>query len=89
MPSLTPPSRMPQDVAQYRSRFGDDYFSFWVGGVFYIAINSQYYCDDSRVKNLREEQETSAAPLLSVARGAILIRVRLLPAAKPSCFASP
>ncbi|KAL3904518.1 MAG: hypothetical protein SGPRY_011257 [Prymnesium sp.] len=64
----------PEDVAQYRSRFGDDYFSFWVGGVFYIAINSQYYCDDSRVKNLREEQEASAAPLLSVARGAIPIR---------------
>jgi len=27
----------------YKRRFGDDYFSFWVGGVKFIVINSQLY----------------------------------------------
>ena len=27
----------------YRQSFGDDYFSFWLGGVLFIAINSQFY----------------------------------------------
>ena len=28
------------NVAEYCARFGDDYFSFWVGGVKYISINA-------------------------------------------------
>uniref|UniRef100_T1IS27 Calcineurin-like phosphoesterase domain-containing protein n=1 Tax=Strigamia maritima TaxID=126957 RepID=T1IS27_STRMM len=39
------PSR--QTVSAYRSSFGDDFFSFWVGGVFFIVLNSQYYWDSS------------------------------------------
>jgi len=46
-----------EDVTRYRSRFGDDYFSFWAGGVFYVAINSQYYCDDTHTKELRRAQD--------------------------------
>eukprot|EP00316_Scyphosphaera_apsteinii_P012134 CAMPEP_0119305612 /NCGR_PEP_ID=MMETSP1333-20130426/6572_1 /TAXON_ID=418940 /ORGANISM="Scyphosphaera apsteinii, Strain RCC1455" /LENGTH=418 /DNA_ID=CAMNT_0007308751 /DNA_START=157 /DNA_END=1413 /DNA_ORIENTATION=- len=30
-------------IAEYRLHFGDDYFCFWVGGVLFVAINSQYY----------------------------------------------
>ena len=41
---------------RYRSSFGDDYFSFWTGGVFFIVINSQYYYDSSGVKEIYDEQ---------------------------------
>jgi len=30
-------------VREYRERFGDDYYSFWAGGVKYVAFNSQFY----------------------------------------------
>ena len=30
-------------VSSYRQSFGDDYFSFWIGGVHFIVLNSQYY----------------------------------------------
>ena len=30
-------------MSEYCARFGDDYFSYWVGGVKYVSINSQYY----------------------------------------------
>ena len=49
------------DVRDYVSKWGDDYFSFWVAGVFYIAINSQYYhiaCDNDEAKEMRKGQET-------------------------------
>ena len=29
--------------ADWSGWFGDDFYSFWVGGVLYIAIDSQYY----------------------------------------------
>lgn len=45
------------DVDRYRARFGDDYFSFWVGGVMYVALNSQYYRDSTDVPALREAQD--------------------------------
>lgn len=38
-----------ETVTKYRASFGDDYFSFWCGGVFYITINTQYYWDGSEV----------------------------------------
>jgi len=44
-------------VARYRGSFGDDYFSFWVGGSFFIVLNSQLYFDDSLVKGLSAAQE--------------------------------
>jgi len=45
------------DIECYRSRFGDDYFAFWVGGVMYISLNSQYYRDDLQTRSLREQQD--------------------------------
>ncbi len=40
-------------ILQYQEDFGDDYFSFWVGGVKFLVFNSQFYHDDSLVKELR------------------------------------
>ena len=51
----------PSDIERYRQRFGDDYFSFWVGGVMYVALNSQYYRDDASTVALREDQDAWAA----------------------------
>jgi len=45
-------------VTRYRGSFGDDYFSFWVGGSLYLVLNSQYYVDDSLVKSLSTAQES-------------------------------
>jgi len=41
----------------YRDVFGDDYFSFWVGGVLFLVLNSQFYEDASLVETEAAEQE--------------------------------
>lgn len=46
-----------ESVSRYRSSFGDDFFSFWCGGVYFLVINSQYYEDSTQVPNLAAEQE--------------------------------
>ncbi|XP_054714011.1 serine/threonine-protein phosphatase CPPED1-like isoform X2 [Uloborus diversus] len=46
----------PATVADYREKFGDDYFSFVCGGVLFIVINSQFYEDPSLVQDLAKEQ---------------------------------
>lgn len=46
-----------ESVSRYRSSFGDDFFSFWCGGVYFLVINTQYYEDSSRVPKLAAEQE--------------------------------
>ncbi|CAK9300331.1 unnamed protein product [Gordionus sp. m RMFG-2023] len=46
-----------KDVLDYRRDFGDDYFSFWVDGVKCIVLNSQYYFDDTHVKEYSKEQD--------------------------------
>lgn len=48
---------LPADVQAYTGHFGDDYFSFWVGGVFYLNINSQYYMDAAHTQELRQDQD--------------------------------
>ncbi|KAH7947344.1 hypothetical protein HPB52_010256 [Rhipicephalus sanguineus] len=37
----------PASVYAYRNSFGDDYFTFWCGGVMCIVINSQFFEDTS------------------------------------------
>ena len=32
-----------QSVGRFVSRHGDDYFSFWAGGVCFLSLNSQFY----------------------------------------------
>ena len=38
-----------ESVEEYRRNFGDDFFSFWVGGVKFIVINTQYYENSTKV----------------------------------------
>ncbi|XP_065332262.1 serine/threonine-protein phosphatase CPPED1-like isoform X1 [Cloeon dipterum] len=45
------------DLLAYQSSFGDDYFSFWCGGVFHIVVNSQFWHDRSLVKEEAEKQD--------------------------------
>ena len=50
-----------EDVERYKARWGDDYFSFWVGGVLYVAINSQYFmlsCANDEARAMAAEQDT-------------------------------
>ena len=44
-------------VNLYTLDFGDDFFSFWHGGVHFIVINSQYYENSSQTQDLSDEQE--------------------------------
>lgn len=44
-------------IDDYCKNWGDDYFSFWVGGVFFLVLNSQLYCDSSKCPELRQAQD--------------------------------
>jgi len=46
-----------ESVSRYRSSFGDDYFSFWCNGVYFLVLNTQYYEDSSKVPQIAREQE--------------------------------
>jgi serine/threonine-protein phosphatase CPPED1 len=46
-----------ESIAAYKSEFGDDYFSFWVNGCKFIAINSQFYLNSEHVPDERKAQE--------------------------------
>ncbi|KAG7507700.1 Serine serine/threonine-protein phosphatase CPPED1 [Solea senegalensis] len=45
-------------VEQFCNAWGDDYFSFWVGGVLCLVLNSQLFYDASACPQLKEAQET-------------------------------
>ncbi|XP_068162356.1 serine/threonine-protein phosphatase CPPED1 [Antennarius striatus] len=47
----------PRTVEQYCSAWGNDYFSFWVGGVFCLVLNSQLFYDSSACPQLKEAQD--------------------------------
>ncbi len=44
-------------IANYTSVWGDDYFSFWHGGVQFIILNSQFYEDCSLTEDLAKAQD--------------------------------
>lgn len=46
-----------ETINKYRSIFGDDYFSFWCGGVLFIVLNSQFYWDPQHVEEMAREQD--------------------------------
>ncbi|XP_031699290.1 serine/threonine-protein phosphatase CPPED1 [Anarrhichthys ocellatus] len=48
----------PRTLEQYCSAWGNDYFSFWVGGVLCLVLNSQLFYDGSACPQLKEAQET-------------------------------
>ncbi|XP_064640663.1 serine/threonine-protein phosphatase CPPED1-like [Lineus longissimus] len=47
----------PETVDRYKANFGDDYFSFWCGGVKFISPNTQYIKDPSKVATLKEDHD--------------------------------
>ncbi|CAG7837529.1 unnamed protein product [Allacma fusca] len=58
------PTRATVDI--YREQFGQDFFIFWVGGVKFLVLNSQYYrCPD----NVPEELEKQNSLLDTLAEG--------------------
>lgn len=43
-------------IADYEKLWGNDYFSFWVGGVKFVVANSCVFYDDSKASKEAEEQ---------------------------------
>lgn len=46
-----------ESIDQYKSEFGDDYFSFWTNGCKFITLNSQLYFNSKQVAHLRQQQD--------------------------------
>jgi hypothetical protein len=44
-------------LSRYKSSFGDDYFSFWCGGIRFLVLNTQYFEDASKVPELAQKHE--------------------------------
>lgn len=57
-----------ETVEEYRSTWGDDYFSFWVGGVLFLVLNSQFLFDASQCPALKQAQDQWLEQQLSLAR---------------------
>lgn len=47
----------PDSVDDYKSKFGDDYYTFDCGGVLFIVLNSQYYKERTLVQDLASAQD--------------------------------
>ncbi|XP_075292813.1 serine/threonine-protein phosphatase CPPED1 isoform X3 [Opisthocomus hoazin] len=56
-----------ETIDNYCKNWGDDYFSFWVGGVFFIVLNSQLYFDSSKCPELKQAQDVWLNEQLAVA----------------------
>lgn len=46
-----------ESIASYESDFGDHYFSFWVGGMHALVLNSSLYYDPSNAEDMLGEQQ--------------------------------
>ena len=46
-----------ESIKEYTDEFGDDYFSFWVGGVMFIVLNVQLNKDPSKAMDLYQAQD--------------------------------
>ncbi|XP_027695133.1 serine/threonine-protein phosphatase CPPED1 isoform X1 [Vombatus ursinus] len=55
-------------VDEYCHTWGDDYFSFWVGGVLFLVLNSQLYVDSSKCPNLKKAQDQWLDTQLAMAK---------------------
>lgn len=58
----------PETIVEFRQTWGDDYFSFWVGGVLFLVLNSQFLYDASRCPALKRAQDQWLEQQLSIAR---------------------
>ncbi|XP_068555945.1 serine/threonine-protein phosphatase CPPED1 isoform X3 [Anas acuta] len=56
-----------ETIDNYCESWGDDYFSFWVGGVFFLVLNSQLYFDSSKCPELKQAQDVWLNEQLAVA----------------------
>lgn len=57
----------PETIDDYCRQWGDDYFSFWVGGVFFLVLNSQLFFDHSKCPELKKSQDAWLRDQLAVA----------------------
>uniref|UniRef100_A0A8D0GQS5 Serine/threonine-protein phosphatase CPPED1 n=1 Tax=Sphenodon punctatus TaxID=8508 RepID=A0A8D0GQS5_SPHPU len=57
----------PETIDDYCKHWGDDYFSFWVGGVFFLVLNSQLYFDSTKCPELKQTQDEWLNGQLAVA----------------------
>lgn len=57
-----------ETIQDFSKNWGDDYFSFWVGGVFFLVLNSQLMFDASKCPELKENQEQWLSDQLAVAQ---------------------
>lgn len=64
---------------RYRDHFGQDYFSFWCGGVLFLVLNSQYYKSTCKVKTFAEEQDKWLTEILSKHKGQRIIVFQHIP----------
>lgn len=56
-----------ETVEEYCRTWGDDYFSFWVGGVLFLVLNSQLLFDASACPALKQAQDRWLDQQLSIA----------------------
>ncbi|XP_044534337.1 serine/threonine-protein phosphatase CPPED1 [Gracilinanus agilis] len=57
-----------ETIAEYCQTWGDDYFSFWVGGVLFLVLNSQLFADSSKCSNLKQAQDQWLDIQLAIAK---------------------
>ncbi|XP_048188381.1 serine/threonine-protein phosphatase CPPED1 isoform X2 [Perognathus longimembris pacificus] len=57
-----------ETVEEFRQTWGDDYFSFWAGGVLFLVLNSQFLHDASQCPALKLAQDRWLEQQLAVAR---------------------
>ncbi|XP_061455538.1 serine/threonine-protein phosphatase CPPED1 [Rhineura floridana] len=57
----------PETIEDYCQQWGDDYFSFWVAGVFFLVLNSQLYFDASKCPELKQAQDAWLGQQLAIA----------------------
>ncbi|XP_020663476.3 serine/threonine-protein phosphatase CPPED1 [Pogona vitticeps] len=58
----------PETTENYCQHWGDDYFSFWVGGTFFLVLNSQLYFDASESLELKQAQDAWLDKQLALAQ---------------------
>lgn len=56
-----------ETVEEFCQTWGDDYFSFWAGGVLFLVLNSQFLYDASRCPALKQAQDHWLDQQLSIA----------------------
>ncbi|KAL6060162.1 hypothetical protein STEG23_004051 [Scotinomys teguina] len=56
-----------ETVEEFCQTWGDDYFSFWVGGVLFLVLNSQFFYDSSKCPALKQAQDHWLDQQLSMA----------------------